>query len=58
MTLPESLGALFREARTAQGLSLEALARALHVPIHLLEAIEADDWEGGGTWSAAAVSWC
>lgn len=45
MTLPESLGALFREARTAQGLSLEALARALHVPVHLLEAIEADDWE-------------
>lgn len=38
------LGALLREARLAQGLSLEELAQDLHWPASLLEAVEAEDW--------------
>ena len=40
----ESVGRLIRQAREARGLSLEALAQELKLPLRHLEAIEADDW--------------
>ncbi len=44
MRQDESVGQLLREAREAQGLSREALATELKLPLRHLEAIEADDW--------------
>lgn len=38
------LGDLLRQARVAQGLSQESLARELPLPLHLLNAIENEDW--------------
>lgn len=38
------LGAVLREARLAQGLSLEEMAQSLHWPAPLLEAVESEDW--------------
>ena len=38
------LGALLRQARVARGLSQERMARELRLPLHLLNAIETDDW--------------
>lgn len=40
-----SPGALLRQARQAQGLHIEALAAALKVSVHKLEALEADNFE-------------
>lgn len=42
---PERLGQLFRQERVARGVSQETLARELRLPLRLLNAIEADDWE-------------
>jgi len=39
-----SLGEILRAARVAKGLSQQNLARELRLPVHLLAAIEADDW--------------
>ncbi|MBK8793608.1 MAG: helix-turn-helix domain-containing protein [Holophaga sp.] len=39
-----SLGAILRGARVAKGLSQQNLAQDLRMPVHLLAAIEADDW--------------
>jgi transcriptional regulator with XRE-family HTH domain len=36
---------MLRQARVAKGLSQESLARELHLPLHLLDAIETDDWK-------------
>lgn len=41
----EGLGALLRDARVAQGLSPESLARELRLPLPMLRAIESDAWE-------------
>ena len=42
---PRSVGRLLREAREAQGLSLEELAEELKLPTRLMAAVEADDWD-------------
>lgn len=42
---PRSAGSLLREAREAQGLSREQLATELKLPMRLLAAVEADDWD-------------
>lgn len=42
---PSGLGELLRQARVARGLSQESLARELRLPLHLLNAIETEDWE-------------
>jgi transcriptional regulator with XRE-family HTH domain len=39
------LGELLRQARVAKGMSQESLARELRLPLHLLNAIETEDWE-------------
>jgi transcriptional regulator with XRE-family HTH domain len=39
------LGELLRQARVARGVSQESLARELRLPLHLLNAIEAEDWK-------------
>lgn len=39
------LGEILRAARVAKGLNQQRLARELRMPIHLLAAIEAEDWE-------------
>lgn len=39
------LGELLRQARVARGLSQESLARELRLPVHLLNAIETEDWQ-------------
>lgn len=39
-----SFGALLKEAREARGMSQAALAQALNLPLHLVEALEAEDW--------------
>lgn len=44
MRTDETVGLLLREARIAKGLSREALALELKLPLRHLEAIEADDW--------------
>jgi cytoskeleton protein RodZ len=41
-----AFGTLIREARVAKGISKEALAFELKLPIRHIEAIENDDWEG------------
>ena len=41
----ETVGQLLREARVAKGLSREALAHELKLPLRCIEAIEADEWE-------------
>lgn len=40
----ETVGQLLRQARVARGLSREALALELKLPLRHIEAIEADDW--------------
>ena len=45
MTEEDSVGQLIRRAREAKGLSLEALATELKLPLRHLEAIEGDHWE-------------
>lgn len=40
-----TVGRLLREARDAQGLSQEALAEELKLPLRLLQAVESDAWE-------------
>lgn len=42
---PRSIGSLLREAREATGLSREQLAAELKLPLRLLAALEADDWD-------------
>jgi hypothetical protein len=39
------LGELIRLARVAKGMSQESLARELRLPLHLLVAIETEDWD-------------
>lgn len=39
------LGAQLRIAREAKGLSKQGLARELSFPVHLIEALEAEDWD-------------
>lgn len=46
MRREETVGQLLREARVARGLSREALAHDLKLPLRCIEAIERDDWEG------------
>lgn len=41
----ETVGQLLREARVARGLSREALAHELKLPLRCVEAMEADDWD-------------
>lgn len=41
----ETVGRLLREARVARGLSREALAHELKLPMRCIEAMEADEWE-------------
>lgn len=41
----ESVGQLLQRARRAKGLTLEALAKELKLPLRHLEAIEGDHWE-------------
>jgi transcriptional regulator with XRE-family HTH domain len=43
--VPAGMGAVLREARIAQGLSLYALAFDLNLSVHLLEAIETEAWD-------------
>ncbi len=38
------IGAVLRAARVAKGLNQQALARELRMPLHLLVAIETEDW--------------
>jgi len=40
-----TIGRLMRDAREAQGLGLDQLASELKVPVRILLAMEADDWE-------------
>lgn len=40
--VPSSAGALLRQARETQGIHLDSLAVSLKVPVHKLEALEAD----------------
>ena len=42
---PAGLGELLRLARVAKGMSQESLARELRLPLHLLNAIETEDWK-------------
>lgn len=42
---PTGLGARLRAAREAKGLSRQGLARELSFPVHLIEALEEEDWE-------------
>lgn len=42
---PEGIGERLRQARVAQGLSQETLARELRLPLRLLIAIEQEDWK-------------
>jgi transcriptional regulator with XRE-family HTH domain len=44
MRADETVGQLLQEARVAKGLSREALALELKLPLRHIEAIEADDW--------------
>lgn len=44
MSEDASVGQLLQQARLAQGLSREALAEELKLPLRHLEAIESDDW--------------
>jgi len=39
------IGEVLRSARVAKGLNQQALARELRMPIHLLAAIEAEEWQ-------------
>lgn len=41
----ETVGQLLREARVAKGLSREALAHELKLPMRCIEAMEGDDWD-------------
>lgn len=41
---PASAGTLLRQAREGAGVHIAALAAALKVPVHKLEALEADQW--------------
>jgi len=41
----EGLGELLRLARVAKGMAQESLARELRLPLHLLVAIENEDWK-------------
>jgi len=43
--IEESVGHLIQQAREAKGLTLEALATELKLPLRHLEAIEGDHWE-------------
>lgn len=45
MRYDETVGQLLREARIARGLSREALAHDLKLPLRCVEAIESDDWD-------------
>ncbi len=45
MRLDASVGQLLQEARVARGLSREALAHDLKLPLRCIEAIEGDDWD-------------
>ena len=40
----ETVGQLLQQAREAKGLSLDALAQELKLPVRHIEAIEGDDW--------------
>jgi hypothetical protein len=40
-----SLGELLRQARISKGISKESLVRELRLPMHLLNAMESDDWK-------------
>jgi transcriptional regulator with XRE-family HTH domain len=42
---PRGIGAVLRQARIAQGLSLFVLAHELNLGVPILEAVEAEDWE-------------
>ena len=44
MTPDDTVGQLLQQARVAMGLSREALALELKLPLRHIEAIEADDW--------------
>lgn len=41
---PRGLGAILKEARVAQGVSRESMARELNIPLWMLEAMETDAW--------------
>jgi transcriptional regulator with XRE-family HTH domain len=45
MRYDETLGQLLREARVAKGLSREALAHDLKLPLRAIESIESDAWD-------------
>lgn len=38
-------GELLREARVAMGMSVQDVSTQLHVPLHVVQAMEADDWQ-------------
>ncbi len=42
---PAGIGELLRQARVAKGISQESLARELRLPLHLLNALEAEVWD-------------
>lgn len=42
---PAGIGELLRQARVAKGISQESMARELRLPLHLLNALEAEQWE-------------
>jgi transcriptional regulator with XRE-family HTH domain len=44
-TEPSGIGEILRAARVAKGLNQQALARELRMPLHLLAAIETEDWK-------------
>lgn len=41
---PQGIGEILRGARVAKGLNQQTLARELRLPLHLLAALEAEDW--------------
>jgi len=42
---PFGIGEILRAARVARGLNQQTLARELRLPLHLLAALEAEDWQ-------------
>jgi len=42
---PSGIGEILRAARVAKGLNQQALARELRMPLHLLAALEVEDWK-------------
>lgn len=45
MSEPVGIGELLRQARVAKGISRESLSRELRLPLHLLNALEDEQWE-------------